>query len=238
MTAGARYARQHTAATLDADAQDRLARARVAVVGAGGLGCPVLTYLACAGVGHLRVLDGDVVEESNLNRQFLHATTHLGVPKAENAARVLRDLNPLVDVVAVTRRVEPDDVDELLAGVDVVVDASDNHATRTQVGSWAQDHHVDVVWGVVYGMSGYAGSVVAGRGHPYHRLFPDPADAATVELPTQAGVLGAACGVIGSVMAMEVIRRAGGAPPRPVSRLTYYDGGTGRIGLLEPTPLT
>jgi adenylyltransferase/sulfurtransferase len=199
------------------------------------LGSPVLTYLACAGIGYLRILDGDVVEESNLNRQFLHSTPDLGAAKAENAAESLRKLNPEIGIRAMPCRVSSGNIDEVLADIDVIVDASDNHATRTLISEWASNHRVGVVWGVIYGMSGYAGTFLDGKGHAYHRLFPVPADSGTVELPAQAGVVGAACGVIGSVMAMEVIHYVARGPRTRPDRLTHYDGGAGTVALLQPS---
>lgn len=230
----ARYSRQQTHSTLQSGDQEKLTRARVAVIGAGGLGSPVLTYLACAGIGYLRVIDGDIVEASNLNRQFIHSTPDIGRFKAENGTRVLRALNPEVEIEAVTERVTAANAEEILGGVGVIVDASDNHDTRILISRWAEDHGIDVVWGVIYGMSGYTGSTAGARGNAYHHLFPAPADTATVEIPAQAGVVGAACGVIGSMMAMEVIHAAVHGPRTRPAKLTYYDGGTGTVALLEP----
>lgn len=229
-----RYSRQQTPATFDGDSQDRLARARVTVVGAGGLGSPVLTYLASAGVGHIKIVDGDVVEESNLNRQFLHSTADIGELKAASAARQVHSLNPEISVDSVPDRLTYRNVDRILSGMDVVIDASDNFPTRTLIGRWTETHDVDVVWGVIYGMSGYSGSAMGGRGSRFHRLFPAPASAATVDLPAAAGVVGAACGVIGSIMAMEVIHRIARGPRASPDRLTHYDGGSGAVSLLEP----
>jgi molybdopterin-synthase adenylyltransferase len=202
-----RYARHIVLPGFGGAGQAALQRARVAVVGAGGLGSPCLLYLAAAGVGRLTIIDDDAVALSNLQRQILFTTADTGAMKAEAAASRLHGLNPHVETVAVPLRLAADNVDALLAGHDMVIDGSDSFATRLLVADAALAMAVPLVSGAVGPMDG---QVALFRGHeqdrPCYRCFVgSPADDPARNCAT-TGVLGALTGVVGSLMALVAIR--------------------------------
>lgn len=216
-----RYLRQLILPGFGEPAQRRLARSRVAVVGAGGLGSPVLAYLAAAGVGRLTIVDDDVVDVTNLHRQVVHPTPAVGTPKVDSARRTLAALNPGVEVVTHRQRLTAETAG-LLAGHDVVVDASDNFATRYLVDDAAAD--TPVVWGSLLGFDGQV--TVFDHTVRYRDVFPAaPADAPTCET---AGVLGPVAGMVGSVMALEVVKLVTGVGRPLTGRLLVLDGLTTR----------
>ena len=188
-----------------------LAEASVLVVGAGALGSPVAYYLAGAGVGRLGILDDDAVELSNLHRQLLHFTPDLGVSKAESAAAKLRFLNPEVVVEPYRVRLEDGNAAELVAGHDVVVDCSDSFATRYALNAACCAAGVRLVEGGVLGLAGLVMSVKPGSTACYRCLFRSaPADAPRC---ADAGVLGPAAGVVGSLQALEAMKLLTGVAP-------------------------
>ncbi|PZU47000.1 MAG: hypothetical protein DI566_06715 [Microbacterium sp.] len=206
----ARYARQLALPEIGEVGQRRLGAARVLVVGAGGLGSPVLTALAGAGVGTIGIVDDDVVTVSNLHRQTIHAGSPEGSPKVESAARALAALNPFVRVVPIAERIDLASAERLLAGWDVIVDGSDTFATQAIVAGAAAAHGIPLVWGSAIGLDGQVGVFDRG-GVGFDDLYPvlpvdDPGGTCRV-----AGVLGPVCGAVGSVMAMETIKLIVGA---------------------------
>jgi molybdopterin/thiamine biosynthesis adenylyltransferase len=206
-----RYARQLVLPEWGAAAQVALSEANVLVVGAGALAAPVASYLVGAGVGRLGILDPDEVEVSNLHRQTLHFTPDLGVPKAESAAAKLRFLNPDVVVEPYQVRLEEDNAAALIEGQDVVVDCSDSFATRYAVNAACCAARVRLVEAGVLGLQGMVMSIKPGRTACYRCAFPAaPADAPSC---ADAGVLGPAAGVVGSLQALEAMKLLTGVAP-------------------------
>lgn len=225
-----RYARHLVLPEVGGRGQSALKAARVAVVGAGGLGSPCLLYLAAAGVGRLTIIDDDAVALSNLQRQVLFASGDIGESKAEAAARHLAALNPHVEAVSAPLRLNADNADALLAGHDLVIDGCDSFATRLLVADTALALRLPLLSGAV---GPFDGQVALFRGHdpalPCYRCLvgspedhPDRNCAAT-------GVLGALTGVIGSLMALEAIRELTGFAPSSAGRLLLFDGRAGRF---------
>jgi molybdopterin/thiamine biosynthesis adenylyltransferase len=206
-----RYARQLVLPEWGAAAQLAISEANVLVVGAGALAAPVATYLVGAGVGRLGILDPDDVELSNLHRQTLHFTPDLGVPKAESAAAKLRFLNPDVIVEPYQVRLEEENAAALIEGQDVVVDCSDSFSTRYSVNAACCAARVRLVEAGVLGLQGMVMSIKPGRTACYRCAFPAaPADAPSC---ADAGVLGPAAGVIGSLQALEAMKLVTGVAP-------------------------
>jgi molybdopterin/thiamine biosynthesis adenylyltransferase len=206
-----RYSRQLVLPEWGAAAQLAVSEASVLVIGAGALGAPVALYLAGAGVGRIGILDDDVVELSNLHRQLLHFTPDVGAAKAESAAAKLRYLNPDIVVEPYQVRAEAENAAALVEGQDLVVDCSDSFATRYAVNAACCAARVPLVEGGVLGMSGLVMSIKPGRTACYRCAFPvEPQDAPRC---ADAGVLGPAAGVIGSLQALEALKLLTGVAP-------------------------
>ena len=201
-----RYTRQIRLRGFGPDAQDRLLSSRAVVIGAGGLGAPVLTYLAAAGVGRLDIIDPDVVELSNLHRQFIHSEDAVGSRKVDSAAERLRGLNSTIEIVTHPVLLTADNAEELLAGADIVVDGSDNFATRYLANDVCEILGIPLVWGTILGFDGQIAVFDACRGATLRDLYPVVPEPGSVPDCATAGVIGALCGSIGSAMAMETIK--------------------------------
>ncbi|WP_019135697.1 molybdopterin-synthase adenylyltransferase MoeB, partial [Cellulomonas massiliensis] len=224
----ARAARHLLLPGIGVDGQRRLRAARVCVVGAGGLGAPVLQYLAAAGVGTIGVVDDDVVDTSNLQRQVVHGVADVGRPKVDSARDALAALDPSVEVVAHRVRLTDETVDGVLGGYDLVVDGSDNFPTRYLVDDACARLGLPLVWGSVLRFDAQVSVFWAAPpgGVPGTRLrdvFPEPPDPATVESCDQAGVLGALCGQVGSLMATEAVKLVTGLGEPLLGRLLVLD---------------
>lgn len=219
------YMRQMRLPELGETGQRRLAAARVAVLGAGGLGAPVLSYLAAAGVGRLTVLDPDTVDETNLHRQVLFTAADVGRGKAEATAERLRALNPGIRVDALAEVVTPANALELLGGHDLVLDGTDNFPTRYLASDACELLDVPLVWGSILGFSGQVSVFwgAGGRGVTYRDVHPVPPRPGEVLSCAEAGVLGMLCGVIGSTMAMEAVKVLAGMGEALFGRLALYD---------------
>ncbi len=235
-----RYARHIVLREVGGPGQAALGRARVLVIGAGGLGAPVLLYLAAAGVGTLGVIDDDVVALSNLQRQVIHATPDIGMPKVDSAAAMIQRLNPHVAVNEYNTRLTAKNALELIGGYDIVADGSDNFATRYLVSDACYFAKKPLVTAALGTFDGTLTTIRAherdadGKPNPTYRcLFPEPPPPGTVPACAEAGVLGALAGVIGSMMALEVIREIVGFGENLVGRLLMIDARSMRFETLR-----
>lgn len=222
------YGRQMILPELGQKGQEKLSAATVAVLGAGGLGSPALLYLAGAGVGRIIVIDDDTVETSNLHRQVVHSYARIGASKADSAAQTLRELNPLVVVETVKERLTDTNAEKLLAGVDVLVDGSDNFPTRYTASRAAAALGIPHVWGAILGFDAQMSVFWAGHGPVYEDLYPAEPEPGSVPNCATAGVIGALAGVIGTAMAMETIKLLTGIGRPLMGEVGYYTGLTGR----------
>lgn len=218
-----RYSRHLLLPQVGMPGQSRLAEGRVLVVGAGGLGSPVLLYLAAAGVGTIGVVDDDTVALSNLQRQVLHATASVGQTKTTSAALSIARLNPGVAVVEHAVRLEPANATDLVRGYDIVVDGSDNFPTRYAVADACAQLRLPHVWGSVLRFDGQASVWWAGRGPCYRCAFPQPPPPDAVPSCDAAGVLGVVCASIGAVLAGETLKLLLGIGEPLVGRLLVHD---------------
>jgi molybdopterin/thiamine biosynthesis adenylyltransferase len=225
-----RYARHLVLREIVGPGQAALKRARVLVIGAGGLGAPALIYLAAAGVGTLGVVDDDAVSLSNLQRQIIHATGDLGRPKVESAEAAIGRLNPHVAVEPLAARLDATNALDLVSRYDVVADGSDNFTTRYLVSDACYFAKRPLVTAAVGIFDGTLTTIrahekdCAGNPNPSYRcLFPEPPPPGTIPACAEAGILGALTGVIGSMMALEVIREIVGFGDGLVGRLVMFD---------------
>ena len=237
-----RYARHIVLREVGGPGQAALRHARVLVIGAGGLGAPVLLYLAAAGVGTLGVVDDDVVTLSNLQRQVIHATPDIGAPKVETAAATIRRLNPHVVVTPHNVRLAADNALALIKHYDIVADGSDNFATRYLVSDACFFAKRPLVTAALGTFDGTLTTIRAfergadGEPNPTYRcLFPEPPPPGSVPACAEAGVLGALAGVVGSMMALEVIREIVGFGEGLVGRLLMIDARAMRFETLRYT---
>jgi adenylyltransferase/sulfurtransferase len=235
-----RYARHIVLREVGGPGQQALGRARVLVIGAGGLGAPVLLYLAAAGVGTLGVIDDDTVALSNLQRQVIHSTLEVGTLKVDSAAAALRKLNPHVKVVTHPERLTAANALTLISQYDIVADGSDNFATRYLVADACYFAGKPLVTAAVGTFDGTLTTLRAhergrdGRLNPTYRcLFPEPPPPGTVPACSEAGILGALVGVLGSLMALEVIREIVGFGEGLVGRLLMVDARAMRFETLN-----
>lgn len=218
-----RYARHLALDGVGERGQERLLGSRVLVVGAGGLGSPVSLYLAAAGVGTIGVVDGDVVDDSNLQRQIIHRTVDVGTPKVESARRAMLALNPDVTVETYRMMVDSDTIGGLIDRYDVVVDATDALEAKYLVNDACVAAGKPYVHGAVTAFRGQVMTVVPGKGPCYRCVFRDEPPAGSVPTARQVGVLGAAVGVIGSLQAVEVVKLITGAGKPLVGRMLTAD---------------
>src|SRR5438270_7276269 len=223
----ARYSRHLVIPDLGVDGQKRLKNARVLVVGAGGLGAPALLYLAAAGVGTIGIVDDDVVEESNLQRQIIHGVADVGRSKAQSARDSIAAINPLVDVRLHEFRLEPGNAVDLFKQYDLILDGTDNFATRYLVNDAAVLAHKPYVWGSIYRFEGQVSvfweDAPNGRGLNYRDLYPEAPPPGSVPSCAEGGVLGVLCGSSASVMGTEAIKLITGIGQPLLGRLLIYD---------------
>jgi molybdopterin/thiamine biosynthesis adenylyltransferase/rhodanese-related sulfurtransferase len=222
-----RYSRHLIIPDVAMAGQKRLKNARVLAVGAGGLGSPVLMYLAAAGVGTLGIIEFDVVDESNLQRQIIHGQSDVGRPKAESARDTIKEINPLIDVVLHEVRLDSSNVMEIFAGYDLIVDGTDNFATRYLVNDACVLLEKPYVWGSIYRFDGQASvfwpSAPGGLAPCYRCLYPEPPPPGMVPSCAEGGVLGVLCSTIGSIQATEAIKVLTGIGQPLVGALMVYD---------------
>ena len=220
----ARYSRHLLIPEVGEEGQQRLLDARVLLVGAGGLGSPASLYLAAAGVGTLGIVDADVVDESNLQRQIVHSTDRLGEPKVESAKRTLEALNPDVHVVPYQERLTSENVDRILGdGWDVIVDGADNFPTRYLVNDASIWHGIPVVHGSIFRFEGQVTVFAPGVGPCYRCLFPQPPPPELAPSCAEGGVLGVLPGIIGSIQANETLKHILHRGDSLAGRLLLFD---------------
>jgi sulfur-carrier protein adenylyltransferase/sulfurtransferase len=223
----ARYSRHLIIPDVGVDGQKRLKNARVLVIGAGGLGAPALLYLAAAGVGTIGIVDYDVVDESNLQRQIIHGVSDIGRSKAESARDSIAEVNPLVQVRLHAVRLESGNAVDLFRQYDLIVDGTDNFATRYLVNDAAVLAHKPYVWGSIYRFEGQVSvfweDAPDGRGLNYRDLYPEPPPPGMVPSCAEGGVLGILCASIASVMGTEAIKLITGIGESLLGRLMVYD---------------
>ncbi|BBZ23926.1 adenylyltransferase/sulfurtransferase MoeZ [Mycolicibacter hiberniae] len=223
----ARYSRHLIIPDVGVMGQKRLKNARVLVIGAGGLGAPTLLYLAAAGVGTLGIVDFDVVEESNLQRQVIHGVSDVGRAKAESARDSIAEINPLVQVRLHQVRLEASNAVDLFSQYDLILDGTDNFATRYLVNDAAVLARKPYVWGSIFRFEGQVSvfweDAPGGRGLNYRDLYPEPPPPGMVPSCAEGGVLGVLCASIGSVMSTEAIKLLTGIGEPLLGRLMIYD---------------
>ncbi len=218
-----RYSRHLIIPDVGMAGQKRLKNAKVLVVGAGGLGSPALLYLAAAGVGTLGIVDFDTVDESNLQRQIIHGVSDVGKPKAQSAKESIAEINPYVTVVLHTERLDSANVMEIFAGYDLIVDGTDNFATRYLVNDACVLLHKPYVWGSIYRFDGQASVFWADYGPCYRCLYPEPPTPGMVPSCAEGGVLGVLCASVGSIQVNEAIKLITGIGDPLAGRLMIYD---------------
>jgi molybdopterin/thiamine biosynthesis adenylyltransferase/rhodanese-related sulfurtransferase len=218
-----RYSRHLIIPDVGMTGQKRLKNAKVLVVGAGGLGSPALLYLAAAGVGTLGIVDFDVVDESNLQRQIIHGVSDIGKPKAESARDSIQEINPYVEVILHEERLDSDNALDIFRPYDLIVDGTDNFATRYLVNDACVLLNKPYVWGSIYRFDGQASVFWAEYGPCYRCLYPEPPPPGMVPSCAEGGVLGVLCASIGSIQVNEAIKVIDGIGEPLVGRLMIYD---------------
>ena len=219
-----RYARHLLIPEVGEEGQQKLLDSRILLIGAGGLGSPASLYLAAAGVGTLGIVDPDVVDESNLQRQIVHSTERLGEPKVDSARRTLEALNPDVEVMTYQERLDSDSVERILADRwDVIVDGTDNFPTRYLVNDASVWHDIPVVHGSIYRFEGQVTVFHPNHGPCYRCLYPAPPPPELAPSCAEGGVLGVLPGIVGSLQASEAIKLVLGAGETLAGRLLLFD---------------
>ncbi|HET7329026.1 MAG TPA: adenylyltransferase/sulfurtransferase MoeZ [Nocardioidaceae bacterium] len=218
-----RYSRHLIIPDVGMAGQKRLKNAKVLVIGAGGLGSPALLYLAAAGVGTLGIIEFDEVDESNLQRQVIHGQSDIGKPKAESARESIAEVNPLVEVVVHNERLDNDNVMGIFAGYDLIIDGTDNFATRYLVNDAAVLLGKPYVWGSIFRFDGQASVFWAEHGPCYRCLYPEPPPPGMVPSCAEGGVLGVLCASIGSIQVNEAIKLITGIGEPLLGKLMVYD---------------
>ncbi len=218
-----RYSRHLIIPDVGMAGQKRLKNAKVLCVGAGGLGSPALMYLAAAGVGTLGIVEFDTVDESNLQRQIIHGQSDIGRSKGESARDTVQEINPYVNVILHDERLDNDNVMEIFAGYDLIVDGTDNFATRYLVNDAAVLLGKPYVWGSIYRFDGQASVFWAEHGPCYRCLYPEAPPPGMVPSCAEGGVLGVLCASIGSIQVTEAIKLLAGIGEPLVGRLMIYD---------------
>jgi molybdopterin/thiamine biosynthesis adenylyltransferase/rhodanese-related sulfurtransferase len=222
-----RYSRHLLIPDVGLEGQKRLKNSRVLVIGAGGLGSPVLLYLAAAGVGTLGIIDFDIVDESNLQRQIIHGQSDVGRFKCRSAKDAVNELNPHVNVLLHTERLETVNAMEIISGYDLVIDGTDNFATRYLVNDACVLAGKPYVWGSIFRFEGQASvfweNAPGGCGLNYRDLYPEPPPSEMAPSCAEGGVLGILCASIGAIMATEAVKLITGLGETLLGRLAVYD---------------
>ncbi|HKU34840.1 MAG TPA: molybdopterin-synthase adenylyltransferase MoeB [Paenarthrobacter sp.] len=225
-----RYSRHLIIPEIGAVGQRRLKNAKVLVIGAGGLGSPALLYLAAAGVGTLGIIDDDVVDLSNLQRQVIHGVKDVGIPKIESARNAIAELNPLVNVVLHNERLDSSNALELFGQYDLILDGADNFATRYLVNDAAAILGKPYVWGSIFRFDGQVSVFWGEHGPTYRDLYPEAPPAGSVPSCGEGGVFGMLCAAVGSLMVTEAVKLITGVGRSLLGRVALFDalGGSWR----------
>ena len=218
-----RYSRHLLIPEVGVKGQKKLKGSKILVIGAGGLGSPVALYLAAAGVGTIGIVDYDIVDESNLQRQILHSTEEVGTPKVESAKRRLLEINPYIEVITYNLKLSKENVLEIIREFDLVVDGTDNFATRYLVNDACAFLDKPLVYGSIFRFEGQATVFYAKEGPCYRCLYPEPPPPGTVPSCAEGGVFGVLPGVIGAIQATEAIKLILGIGETLIGKLLLYD---------------
>ncbi len=221
-----RYSRQLVLPDFGSKEQHRLKKAKVAVTGAGGLGCPTATYLTLAGIGEIHIFDMDKIELTNLNRQFLYSPSDVGKSKAKLAAKKLGAVNPSIKLEGIEERITYDNAFDLLKGYDAIVDGTDNFPVRYAVNDAAAVNRIPLFHGAVLMYEGRAMSIIPGESACFRCVFPSPPPLGMVPTCREAGVIGSLVGLIGSIQSTEAIRYLAGHELGLKDRLLIVNGDT------------
>jgi sulfur-carrier protein adenylyltransferase/sulfurtransferase len=228
-----RYARHFTLPDVGETGQAKLMDGRVLCIGAGGLGSPVAFYLAAAGVGTIGIIDHDVVDLSNLQRQILHTTDRVGMPKVESARKTLNALNPEVKVIGFNERLSSENVRRIIKDFDVIVNGCDNFPTRYLINDACVMAKKPLVDGSIYQFEGQATVFYPGRGPCYRCVFPEPPPPGAAPSCAEAGVLGVLPGLVGCVQAVEAMKLILGAGRPLIGRMLHFDTLSGEVRMLK-----
>lgn len=232
-----RYSRHIILSEVGGEGQKKLLNSSALVIGAGGLGSPALLYLAAAGVGNLGVVDGDLVELSNLQRQIIHRTTDLGREKVLSAEEEIKRINPDCQVLAIPERISVVNARRIIRGYDVVLDGSDNFATRFLVADCCRFENIPLVSAATLRFEGQLMTFLPGKGNPCYRCYiPEPPPAGLVMNCQEAGILGAVVGVMGTLQAVEAIKILLGLGQIFSHKLLVYDALDGSFRTLKRLP--
>jgi molybdopterin/thiamine biosynthesis adenylyltransferase len=219
-----RYSRHVLIPEIGEEGQLKLLDSRILLIGAGGLGSPASLYLAAAGVGKLGIIDADIVDETNLQRQIVHSLNTLGEPKVDSAKRTIQGLNPDVEVVGYRERLTSENIDRILAdGWDIIVDGADNFPTRYLVNDASVWHDIPVVHGSIYRFEGQVTVFKPKVGPCYRCLFPEPPPPELAPSCSEGGVLGVLPGIVGSLQTSEALKLALGIGEPLIGRLLLFD---------------
>ena len=218
-----RYGRHLIMPEVTLEGQQKLKAARVIVIGTGGLGAPILAYLAAAGVGHIGVVDFDTVDLSNLHRQIIHKTGNVGKNKTTSAVEMMKDINPQIDIKTYETSLRSDNALELLKDYDIVIDGTDNFPTRYLVNDACALLDKPNVYGSIFRFEGQATVFWASRGPCYRCLYPEPPEPGTVPSCAEGGVLGVLPGVVGTIQATEAVKLIIGQGDPLIGRLLLFD---------------
>jgi adenylyltransferase/sulfurtransferase len=218
-----RYGRHLIMPEVTLEGQQKLKAARVIVIGTGGLGAPILAYLAAAGVGHIGVVDFDTVDLSNLHRQIIHKTGNVGKNKTTSAVEMMKDINPQIDIKTYETSIRSDNALDLLKDYDIVIDGTDNFPTRYLVNDACALLDKPNVYGSIFRFEGQATVFWASRGPCYRCLYPEPPEPGTVPSCAEGGVLGVLPGVVGTIQATEAVKLIIGQGDPLIGRLLLFD---------------
>lgn len=219
-----RYERQEIIKEIGVEGQKKLKNSKVLVIGAGGLGSPIEMYLAAAGVGTIGIVDGDAVDESNLNRQIIHDTDNVGINKAESAKQRLKKICPDVNVICYPYYITNENAENIISSYDVIIDAVDNFETRFLVNDICVLQKKVFIHGGVIRFNGQVLTYVPGMGPCYRCIFDDVPEEGEVPTSKEVGILGASAGIIGSIQAMETIKYITGAGELLTGKMLIIDG--------------